>query len=114
MRADLSHIGSAMTSPFFTRRTGRHCGTQIPAKHASGRSSARANHTGGCVPSGNALFSEKLVNGTTQRCSMSSQRRQCGDDADQPTGVGVRAMEPGSPHIVLRRGECKGGATART
>jgi len=31
------------------------------------------------APSGRASFSLKLVNGTTQRCSMPSQRRQCGD-----------------------------------
>ena len=36
-------------------------------------------HTGGLLPSGRASFSLKLVNGTTQRCSMPSQRRQCGD-----------------------------------
>jgi hypothetical protein len=45
----------------------------------AGRLSSSANHTGGCEPSGNASFSEKLVNGTTHRLSTPSQRRQCGD-----------------------------------
>src|SRR5712672_4774271 len=52
---------------------------QSPAKKASGRVSSKANHTGGLRPSGRASFSLKLVNGTTQRCSMPSQRGQCGD-----------------------------------
>ena len=52
---------------------------QMPAKNASGRLSSKANQTGGRVPSGRASFSEKLVKGTTQRFSMPSQRRQCGD-----------------------------------
>src|SRR5258705_5803647 len=52
---------------------------QSPAKKARGRVSSKANHTGGLRSSGSASFSLKLVNGTTQRCSMPSQRRQCGD-----------------------------------
>jgi hypothetical protein len=52
---------------------------QMPAKHASGRVLSKANQTGGWLPFGSASFSEKLVNGTTQRCSTLSQRRQCGD-----------------------------------
>src|SRR5258708_20393898 len=52
---------------------------QSPAKKASGRVSSKANHTGGLRPSGSASFSLKLVNGTTHRCSVPSQRRQCGD-----------------------------------
>jgi len=35
--------------------------------------------TGGREPSGRTSFSEKLVQGTTQRFSIPSQRRQCGD-----------------------------------
>src|SRR5258706_16012147 len=52
---------------------------QSPAKKARGRVSSNANHTGGLLPSGSVSFSLKLVNGTTQRCSVPSQRRQCGD-----------------------------------
>src|SRR5260370_36324253 len=52
---------------------------QSPAKKARGRVSSNANHTGGLRPSGSASFSLKLVNGTTQRSSLPSQRRQCGD-----------------------------------
>jgi hypothetical protein len=51
----------------------------MPAKKARGRVSSNANQTGGFLPSGNVSFSLKLVNGTTQRCSTPSQRRQCGD-----------------------------------
>src|SRR5690349_21714711 len=51
----------------------------MPAKQVRGRSSVRANHTGGCEPSAAFSFSEKLVNGTRQRCSGDSQRRQCGE-----------------------------------
>jgi len=51
----------------------------MPAKNASDRVSSKANHTGGRVPSGKCLFSEKLVKGTTHRFSMPSQRRQCGE-----------------------------------
>jgi hypothetical protein len=50
----------------------------MPAKQASGRLSS-ANQIGGFRPSGSASFSEKLVNGTTQRLSGPSQRRQCGE-----------------------------------
>src|SRR5580698_5984443 len=67
---------SLVVSPSFTFRTDVQL-VQIPAKKASGRVSSRANQTGGFVPSGRCSFSEKLVNGTTQRCSGSSQRRQC-------------------------------------
>src|SRR5258706_10790362 len=52
---------------------------QSPAKKARGRVSSNVNHAGGLLPSGSASFSLKLVNGTTQRCSIPSQRRQCGD-----------------------------------
>src|SRR3984893_3853856 len=38
-----------------------------------------ANQTVGREPSGSTSFSEKLVQGTTQRFSFSSQRCQCGD-----------------------------------
>ena len=66
------------SSPSFTFRTEVQR-VQKPAKNASGRVSSKANHTGGRVPSGKCSFSEKLVNGTTHRFSMPSQRRQCGD-----------------------------------
>ena len=36
-----------------------HCGTQMPAKKASGRFSVNANHTGGLVPSAKPLFFAK-------------------------------------------------------
>ena len=52
---------------------------QMPAKKANGRLSSKANQTGERAPSGNTSFSEKLVQGTTQRFSIASQRRQCGD-----------------------------------
>ena len=52
---------------------------QIPAKKASGRLSSSANQTGGREPSGRTSFSENEVNGTTQRLSTPSQRRQCGE-----------------------------------
>jgi len=51
----------------------------MPAKKASGRVWSSANQTGGRVPSGSFSFSAKLVNGTTQRCSIPSQRRQWGE-----------------------------------
>jgi hypothetical protein len=41
--------------------------------------SSNANQTGRYVPSGRFSFSEKLVNGTTQRFWIPSQRRQWGD-----------------------------------
>src|SRR5580698_761522 len=69
---------SFVVSPSFTFRTDVQL-LQIPAKKASGRVSSRANQTGGFFPSGRLSGSEKLVNGTTQRCSGSSQRRQCGE-----------------------------------
>src|ERR1700733_473740 len=49
----------------------------MPAKKASGRSSSKANHVGvlrGLV----SAYSQKELNGTTQRCSTFSQDRQCG------------------------------------
>jgi hypothetical protein len=49
---------------------------QIPAKKASGRLSSNANQTGGREPSGIGSFSENDVNGTTQRLSTPSHRRQ--------------------------------------
>jgi hypothetical protein len=52
---------------------------QMPAKKANGRVSSKANQTAGREPSGSTSFSEKLVQGTTQRFSIPSQRRQCGD-----------------------------------
>jgi hypothetical protein len=52
---------------------------QMPAKKARGRVSLRANQIGGRDPLGSTSFSEKLVNGTRQRLSTPSQRRQCGD-----------------------------------
>src|SRR5580693_8792242 len=69
---------SFVVSPSFTFLTEVQL-VQSPAKKARGRVSSKANHTGGLLPSGSASFSLKLVNGTTQRCSMPSQRRQCGD-----------------------------------
>src|SRR5271165_795971 len=66
-----------VTSPSFNFRTDLHFGVHMPAKNASGRVSFKANQIGGRVPSGSASFSEKLVNGTTQRFSTPSQRRQC-------------------------------------
>src|SRR3546814_4189736 len=62
-----------------TFRTDVHPCTQIPAKNASGRSSASANHAGGREPSGCGSGSLNDVHGTTQRLSGPSQRRQCGD-----------------------------------
>src|SRR5277367_5132572 len=50
-----------------------------PAQKASGRLSSKANKTGGREPSGRTSFSEKDVNGTTQRLSTLSHRRQCGE-----------------------------------
>src|ERR1700730_15451856 len=69
---------SFVVSPSFTFRTEVQF-VHSPAKQARGRVSSNANHTGGFLPSGSASFSLKLVNGTTQRCSLPSQRRQCGD-----------------------------------
>ena len=53
---------SFVVSPSFTFRTEVQR-VQMPAKKASGRVSSKANQTGGCVPSGSASFSEKLVRG---------------------------------------------------
>jgi len=47
-----------------------------PAKNKSGRLSSKANHTGGREPSGKCSFSENEENGTTQRLSTPSHRRQ--------------------------------------
>src|SRR5271154_738606 len=51
-----------------------------PAKNASGRLSLKANHTGGREPSGKTSFSLNDENGTTQRLSTPSHRRQCWDE----------------------------------
>src|ERR1019366_2432812 len=69
---------SFVVSPSFTFRTELQR-VQMPAKKANGRVSSKANQTGGREPSGRTSFSEKLVQGTTQRFSIPSQRRQCGD-----------------------------------
>ena len=69
---------SFVVSPSLTLRTEVHL-VQIPAKKASGLVSSSANQTGGREPSGSTSFSEKLVNGTTQRLSGPSQRRQWDD-----------------------------------
>src|SRR6202040_2831218 len=69
---------SFVVSPSLTVRTEVQR-VQMPAKKAKGRVSSKANQTGGCVPSGSISFSEKLVKGMTQRFSIPSQRRQCGD-----------------------------------
>jgi hypothetical protein len=70
---------SLLISPSFTLRTDFHCSVHMPAKKDYGLSSLEANQTGGFVPSGKCSFSEKLLNGTTQRFSTPSQRRQWGD-----------------------------------
>src|SRR5271163_1798393 len=62
-----------------------------PAKKASGRLSSKANHTGGREPSGKASFSENDENGTAQRLSTPSQRRQCGDDTLRMFGDACRS-----------------------
>ena len=69
---------SFVVSPSLTLRTDVQR-VQMPAKKASGRLSSSANHTGGREPSGKTSFSAKLVNGTTQRLSTPSHRRQCGE-----------------------------------
>ncbi len=69
---------SAVTSPSFSFRTDVQR-VQMPAKHASGRVSSNANHTGGRRPSGCTSCSAKLVKGTRHRLSTPSQRRECGD-----------------------------------
>lgn len=53
---------------------------QRPAKNASGRLSSKADQTVGLEPSGRASFSENDENGTMQRLSTPSHRRQCGED----------------------------------
>src|SRR6202047_167972 len=86
---------SFVVSPSFTFRTEVQR-VQMPAKKANGRVSSKANHTVGREPSGSASFSEKLVQGTTQRFSITSQRRQCGD-------LTLRALvTPGSDFLPLR------------
>ena len=65
-------------------------------EEASGRPSSKANHTGGREPSGRTSFSEKDVNGTTQRFSTPSHRRQCGDDTLR------MFVTPGSRFLPLR------------
>ena len=69
---------SAVTSPSRTFRTEVQR-VQIPAKQAMGRVVSNANHAGGLDPFGCGSGSEKLMNGTTQRFSEPSHRRQCGD-----------------------------------
>src|SRR5580693_1036715 len=69
---------SFVVSPSFTFRTEVQR-VQMPAKKANGRVSSKANQTGGREPSGSTSFSEKLVQGTMQRFSIPSQRRQWGD-----------------------------------
>ena len=67
-----------MVSPSLSFRTLVHC-VQTPAKKASGRSSPSANQIGRERSPGRFSGSEKAVKGTTQRCSRTSQRRQCGE-----------------------------------
>ena len=69
---------SFVVSPSFTLRTDVQR-PQMPAKKASGRVSSSANQTGGREPSGRTSCSAKLVNGTTQRLSAPSHRRQWGE-----------------------------------
>src|ERR1700694_2296946 len=69
---------SFVVSPSFTFRTEVQR-VQMPAKKANGRVSSKANQTVGREPSGSTPFSENLVQATTQRFSIPSQRRQCGD-----------------------------------
>ena len=69
---------SFVVSPSFTLRTDVQR-VQMPAKKASGRLSSSANQTGGREPSGKTSCSAKLVNGTTQRLSTPSHRRQWGE-----------------------------------
>lgn len=71
----------AVTSPSFNLRTEVHS-VRSPAKKASGWSSPSANQTGELRGAPlRPSISEKLVNGTRQRCSTPSQRRQW----DEPT-----------------------------
>src|SRR3569623_3113998 len=67
---------SASTSPSLTLRTDFHFGTHMPAKKFSGRSSLNANQMS---PPSALLNSLNEENGTTQRFSTPSQRRQCGE-----------------------------------
>src|SRR3954463_11140439 len=64
---------SLVVSPSLTFRTDVQL-VQMPAKQASGRLSPSANHMS---PPSALLNSLKLLNGTTQRFSTSSQRVQC-------------------------------------
>src|SRR5271169_5804013 len=68
---------SFVVSPSLTLRTDVHR-VHRPAKNASGRLSSKANHTDGREPSGKTSFSENEENGTTQRLSTPSHRRQWG------------------------------------
>src|SRR5580704_5844328 len=70
---------SFVVGPSFTLRTEVQRAHR-PAKNASGRLSSKANQTGGLEPSGKTSFSENEENGTTQRLSTPSHRRQWGDD----------------------------------
>ena len=79
----------------------------MPAKKANGRVSSKANQTVGREPSGSTSFSAKLVQGTTQRFSIPSQRRQFGD-------VTLRTLvTPGSEFLPLSaktgEGKCFSG-----
>jgi hypothetical protein len=66
---------SFVVSPSLTLRTEVQR-AQMPAKNARGRVSSGANQIGGREPLGRTSFSEKLVNGTRQRDSVRSYRRQ--------------------------------------
>src|SRR5258706_13715307 len=85
---------SAVTSPSFTFRTDVQL-VQMPAKKATGRLSSNANQAGGREPFGWGSGSAKLLQGTTHRLSMPSQRRQCAE-AVLPTFV-----TPGSVFLSL-------------
>ncbi|GEM_PF-5519256 len=70
---------SVVTSPSFSFLTEVHS-VWMPAKKAIGRSLPRANQTGLLRGApGRASSSEKLVNGTRQRCSTPSHLRQWGE-----------------------------------
>ena len=94
----------------------------MPAKNATGRLSSSANQTDGREPFGSCSFSEKLVNGTTQRLCTPSHRRQCGDlmlrtfvtpgsvflplSAKAGDGMPQRAMASSRPSSPLRTMGC--------
>jgi hypothetical protein len=71
---------SLVVSPSLIFRVEVHV-VQIPAKKANGLVSSSANQTAGREPFGRISFSEKLVNGTIQRFSGPSHRRQCAETA---------------------------------